>query len=80
MWVKATEATGGGEVYLNLSLARSIKGIKEGTIVQFDEADQWTVKEEPELLLATMNEKRPRPSRSQSGARIKRRSATGDSA
>lgn len=58
--MKATEAVEGTEVYLNLALARSIKGIKEGTIVQFDEADQWTVKEEPEVLLARLNDKKPR--------------------
>jgi len=59
MWAKATELNG-NIVWLNLALARSIvriayetaNGYDAKTVVLFDAAEQWTVIERPEALLA----------------------------
>ena len=59
MWTKATELNG-NIVWLNLALARSIvriayetpNGYDAKTVVVFDAAEQWTVIERPETLLA----------------------------
>jgi hypothetical protein len=56
MWVKATDYTG-QVIWLNMALARSIVrvvdvGTDARTIVCFDEADQHTVRELPEDLIA----------------------------
>jgi hypothetical protein len=59
MWTRATEF-GGNVVWLNLALARSIvrlayetaDGYDAKTVIVFDSAEQWTVTEKPEALLA----------------------------
>jgi hypothetical protein len=59
MWTRATES-GGNVVWLNLALARSIvrlayetaDGYDAKTVIVFDSAEQWTVTEKPETLLA----------------------------
>jgi hypothetical protein len=50
-FVKATETVTGDQVWINVALARVITGTKLGTVVAFDEGDQITVNEEPEVLI-----------------------------
>jgi hypothetical protein len=75
MWTKATELNG-NIVWLNLALARSIvriayetpNGYDAKTVVVFDAAEQWTVIERPETLLAFAGAQSDRAGAVQSGA------------
>lgn len=59
MWIKATEHDG-QVIWLNMALARSMvrvvdAGADAKTVIAFDEADQITVRELPEDLIAKAN-------------------------